>query len=116
MGLVMRTLLLFFVFCLLAPAVVVDAQIGITAHGTTRTYTTPPGGPGSSYQKAIVIHSTDWSSGVNTEYNYVQSHFPGCKIVNHAREFYTGKTYDIITFMSRDGAKAAMYFNYRKHS
>jgi hypothetical protein len=112
----MRLLLRPFIVCLLAVTAVAEAQIGITAHGTTRKYATPPGGPGSSYQKAIIIHSADWSSGVNTEYNYVQSHFPGCKIVNHAREYYTGKTYDIITFTARDGTRGTKYFDYRKHS
>jgi hypothetical protein len=112
----MRRVLLPFAICLLSAVSVADAQIGITAHGTTRKYVTPPGGPGSSYQKAIIIHSPDWSSGVNSEFNYVQSHFPGCKIVNHSREYYTGKTYDIITFTARDGTRGAMYFNYRKHS
>src|SRR3954451_13447232 len=112
----MRRLLLPFAICLLSAVAVAEAQIGITAHGTTRKYATPPGGPGSSYQKAIIIHSADWSSGVNTEYHYVQSHFPGCKIVNHARESYTGRTYDIVRFTGRDGSTAAMYFDYRKHS
>jgi|1185.fasta_scaffold58477_2 hypothetical protein len=112
----MKRMLLLLPLFLSLCAGVAEAQIGITAHGTTRKYATPPGGPGSSYQKAIIIHSADWSSGVNTEYHYVQSHFPGCKIVNHARESYTGRTYDIVRFTGRDGSTAAMYFDYRKHS
>ena len=112
----MRHLLIPFAIVLLSAVSVAEAQIGITANGTTRKYATPPGGPGSSYQKAIIIQSADWTSGLTNEYNYVQSHFPGCKIVNHSREYYTGRTYDIISFTARDGSRGAMYFNYRKHS
>jgi hypothetical protein len=112
----MRYLLLSLTVYLLNVATAAEAQIGITAHGTTRKYATPPGGPASSYQKAIIIHSPDWSSGVNNEYSYMRSRFPGCKIVNHAREFCTRETYDIITFTTRDGTTGAVYFNHRQHS
>lgn len=101
--------------CLLAvPAA--SAQIGINSRGTTRKFATPPGGPGSSYNKAISIHAPDWTSGVNTEYNYVRAHFPKCKALKHSREWYTDKTYDVITFLMPDGTTRALYFRYWKHS
>ena len=93
-----------------------NAQFTIRSGGTTRKYATPPGGPGSSYAKAISIHSADWTSGIKTEYSYVRTHFPKCTAVKHSREWYTDKTYDVITFTMPDGTTKALYFRYLKHS
>lgn len=109
----------YFLFCTLLClwfASTVNGQFSVPTGGTTRKYATPPGGPGSSYAKAISIHAPDWNSGINTEYNYVRTHFPNCKAVKHSREFYTDKTYDVITFTMPDGTKGALYFRYWKHS
>ena len=92
-------------------------QIGVFSKGaTTRKVENSSGGPGSSYKKAVPIHAADWKSGVASEYSYIQTHFPGCKALNHAREFYTDKTFDVITFTASDGVKRAVYFRYLKHS
>jgi hypothetical protein len=92
------------------------AQIGIQAGGTTRTFATPPGGPGSSYNKAIVIHGSKSDSGVRSEYGYLAAHFPGSKALNHSREYYTKRTYDVLTFVTHDGQKRALYFEYQYSS
>src|SRR5205823_11067912 len=68
------------------------------------------GGNGTSYRKAILVHAPSGSNPVGAEYEYVVSHFRGCKIVKHQREFYTSRTYDIITFTSADGATRALFF------
>jgi hypothetical protein len=107
---------LFYILCYLFVASALYGQMGITAGGTTRKFATPPGGPGSSYAKAIPIHAPDWNSGIKTEYNYVQKHFPNAKAVNHGREWYTNKTYDVITLTMPDGTKRVLYFRYWKHS
>jgi hypothetical protein len=88
----------------------ISAQIGISSGGTTRKFVTPPGGPGSSYNKAISIHGTKKDSGVHAEYAYLASHFPGAKPLNHSREFYTYRMYDVITFQTSAGEKRALYF------
>jgi hypothetical protein len=68
------------------------------------------GGNGTSYRKAILVHAPAGSNPVGPEYDYVMSHFRGCKIVKHQREFYTFKTYDIISFATSDGATRALFF------
>ena len=112
----MKKYLLFWTVCCWLLAAAANGQMSIPTGGTTRKYATPPGGPGSSYAKAIPIHAPDWKSGVNAEYNYLRTHFPSSKAVNHAREFYTDKTYDVITFTTSDGTRRALYFRYLKHS
>lgn len=102
-------------FCLALVCASVNAQ-SIPTGGTTRKYATPPGGPGSSYNKAISIHAPDWNSGIKAEYAYVQKHFPSCKAVKHSREWYTDKTYDVISFTTPEGTTRAVYFRYWKHS
>src|SRR5438552_15964034 len=68
------------------------------------------GGNGTSYRKAILVHAPAGSNPVGPEYDYVLSHFRGCKVVKHQREFYTFKTYDIISFTTSDGATRALFF------
>ena len=68
------------------------------------------GGNGTSYRKAILVHAPPGSNPVGPEYDYVMSHFRGCKVVKHSREFYTSRTYDIISFTTPDGATRALFF------
>jgi hypothetical protein len=94
----------------------VNGQIEASSHGgTIRKFVVPPGGPGSSYAKAVVITASDDTSGIGSEYRYLSAHFPGSKPINHGREFYTKRTYDIITFTTPDSQKRALYFEYHIH-
>jgi hypothetical protein len=68
------------------------------------------GGNGTTYRKAILVHVPSGANPVGPEYDYVMARFPGCKVVRHQREFYTTRTYDIITFTSSDGASCALFF------
>src|SRR5207248_6979662 len=90
----------------------VNAQFAAQSTGGTvrRQFGDSKAGPGSSYRKAIPIHSSDYTSGVNSEYRYLAAHFPGAKPVNHGREYYTKRTYDVITFVTSDGQRRALYF------
>jgi hypothetical protein len=90
-------------------------EIGISSGGTTRKFVTPPGGPGSSYRKAITIEARDDNSGIKSEYAYLAAHFPGCKAINYKREFYSKRTYDIITFTAPNGETRALFFEYIIH-
>src|ERR1043165_7071472 len=83
----------------------VHAQMEIPSGGTIRKLNAPPGGPGSSYHRAIPITAADENSGVPAEYAYLARNFPGSKPVNHSREWYTGRRYDVITFTTRGGEK-----------
>ena len=89
-----------------------SAQFGAPLTGGTvrRQSGSSKAGPGSSYRKAIPIHSADYTSGVKSEYGYLAAHFPGAKPVNHGREYYTKRTYDVITFVTPDGERRALYF------
>ena len=90
----------------------VNGQFAASTGGTIRRhYGDSKGGPGSSYRKAIPIHSSDWTSATKSEYQYLAAHFPGAKPVNHGREFYTKKNYDVITFMTPNGQTRALYFD-----
>ena len=89
-------------------------QGAITANGTLRK-STPPGGPGSSYRNAVTIYASDDNNGVASEYRYLSAHFPGSKLINRTREFYTNRTYDVLTFATPDGKTSRLYFDYRIH-
>jgi hypothetical protein len=107
--------LLYAITSLIASGATSGQEIGISSGGTTRTFVTPPGGPGSSYRKAIIIEGRDDTSAIPSEYAYLQRYFPGCKAINHKREFYTKRTYDIITFTTPNGEKRALFFEYVMH-
>jgi len=90
-----------------------NAQMEIQSGGTIRRLNAPPGGPGSSYHKAIPITASDEQSGVKSEYAYLARNFPGSKPINHSREWYTGRRYDVITFTSSSGEKRILFFAYK---
>ena len=93
-----------------------NGQFGVSSPGgTTRKFAAARGALGSSYDKAITIEARDETSGVKSEYAYMQRHFPNCKPINHVREYYHKKTYDIIIFTGPDGKKGAVYFKYLTH-
>jgi len=87
-------------------------QGAITANGTLRK-SAPRGGPGSSYANAVTIYASDANSGVASEYRYLSAHFPGSKPINHSREYYTNRKYDVLTFATPDGKTSRLYFDYR---
>ena len=89
-----------------------SAQMEIPTGGTIRKTNAPPGGPGSSYQRALPITARDQTSGVRTEYAILAKTYPGSKPTNHSREYYTGRRYDVITFTTAGGEKRWMYFRY----
>jgi len=90
-----------------------SAQMEIQTGGTIRKLNAPPGGPGSSYQRAIPITASDERSGVPSEYAYLAKNFPGSKPINHSREWYTGRRYDVITFTTSGGQKRNLFFAYK---
>ena len=89
-----------------------NAQMEIPTGGTIRKTNAPPGGPGSSYQRAIPVTARDATSGVRTEYAILAKSYPGSKPTNHSREYYTGRRYDVITFSTAGGEKRSIYFRY----
>jgi len=99
-------------FCGLA-IIHVGAQMEIPSGGTIRKLNAPPGGPGSSYYRAIPITASDETSGVASEYAYLARNFPGSKAINHSREWYTGRRYDVITFTTSGGEKRILFFAYK---
>ena len=94
---------------------VVDAQMEIQSGGTIHKLNPPPGGPGSSYQRAIPITAPDETRGVKMEYAYLARNYPGATPLNHSREWYTGRRYDVITFTTSAGQKRTLFFAYSVH-
>src|SRR4051812_38747841 len=114
MKLINRSLMLCAVLCCLA-VVSLNAQTEIQTGGTIHKANAPPGGPGSSYQRAIPITAPDETSGVKSEYAYLARNFPGSKPINHSREWYTGRKYDVITFATSGGQTRTLFFAYAIH-
>ena len=93
-------------------ALPLHGQMEIPTGGTIRKLNAPPGGPGSSYQRALPITARDETSGVKTEYAILAKTFPGSKPLNHSREWYTGRRYDVISFTTAGGERRWLYFRY----
>src|SRR5437868_14287627 len=114
MKLINRSLSLCAALCWLA-VVSLNAQTEIQSGGTIRKANSPPGGPGSSYQRAIPITAMDATSGIKSGYAYLARSFPGSKAINHSREVYTGRRYDVITFTTSGGQTRILFFAYAIH-
>ena len=94
--------------CLTIPAMASDEVYFRASPG--KKVTIGGGGNGTSYRKALLVHAPAGSNPSGREYEHVMSRFPTCKLVKYQREFYTAKTYDILTFVTPDGATRALFF------
>ena len=77
----------------------------------TSPATAAAAGVGSSYRTAIVVPATNEISGVQWEYAYIRTHYPGSKFMYQALDSHGGKPYDIMTFKTADGKQRTLYFD-----
>jgi hypothetical protein len=86
----------------------------------TSNSTTPPTsaagtGTGSSYTTAIVVPATNEITGVQWEYAYIRSHYPGSKFMYQALDSHGAKPYDLMTFKTADGKQHTLYFDISRY-
>jgi hypothetical protein len=85
---------------------------------TTSSTTAPitaAGGAGSSHATAIVVPAMNEMAGVQWEYAYIRSHYPGSKFMYQALDSHSGKPYDIMTFKTADGKQRTLYFDISRY-
>ena len=66
---------------------------------------------GSSFETAIVIQETHETPGVRVEYKWIADHYPGYKTKMQALQNKNGKSYDVLTIVTSDGAEKVIYFD-----
>ncbi len=70
------------------------------------------GGDGSSYPEAIVIAGApDGGAGVDAEWRWLRSHFPGFVNFQQRCLKHEGKRYDIISLRTASGEDKTIYFD-----
>jgi hypothetical protein len=69
------------------------------------------GGDGTSFEDAIVILGATKRTGVNAEYAYLRSHFPGFQLRSQRMQPREGRNYDIIEFSTPEGTDHELYFD-----
>jgi hypothetical protein len=72
-------------------------------------------GAGSSYAAAIVVPGTNEINGVQWEYAYIRTHYPGSTFMYQALDSHSGKPYDIMTFKTADGKQRTLYFDISRY-
>jgi hypothetical protein len=86
-----------------------------TPSSSTAPNTAAAGGAGSSYATAIVVPAKNEMAGVQWEYAYIRSHYPGSKFMYQALDSQRAKPYDIMTFKTADGKQRRLYFDISKY-
>jgi hypothetical protein len=71
------------------------------------------GGDGLSKKKAVIVKSASAYSGIESEYAWIASRYPGAKRLSQALTASDGdgKRYDIITVRTSDGIKLVLWFD-----
>jgi hypothetical protein len=69
---------------------------------------------GSSPEKAIVIQETTDREGVKAEYAWLNSHYPGCKMMKQTLVSGKGKHYDVLHIKTADGQEKDVFFDISK--
>lgn len=67
--------------------------------------------PGLSFNTAILIQETTESKGVNAEYAWLKTNYPGYKTKSQSLITHDKKPYDIITIITQAGEELKIYFN-----
>ena len=69
---------------------------------------------GTSYEKAIIILEKTEGVGVDAEYKWLKSHYPGYKTIKQVLNYYKKKPYDIISITTIEGKDIDVYFDISK--
>lgn len=66
---------------------------------------------GLSYNTAILINETSETSGVNAEYAWLKSKYPGYKTKSQTLVTHDKQPFDVITIITQSGEELKVYFN-----
>ena len=66
---------------------------------------------GQSFDTAVVIDAQDEFAGVQAEYDWVASNYPGSAVELQSLEFRDGRPFDILTLRARNGDQHVVYFD-----
>jgi hypothetical protein len=66
---------------------------------------------GDSFETAVVIEASDGLEGVTAEYEWLETHYPGHRIMLQALVKHNGKIYDIFTIITAEGIEKNIYFD-----
>jgi hypothetical protein len=66
---------------------------------------------GTSYENAVVIQEKSESAGVTAEYKWIREHYPGSRTKMQALHNKNGKTYDVLSIVTANGAEQLIYFD-----
>ena len=69
------------------------------------------GGDGTTMAKAVVINGADESTGLDAEYAWLATHFPGYKMQDQLLMNNKGKTYDALKITTNGGKELTVYFD-----
>src|SRR5438093_4903617 len=70
---------------------------------------------GSSYATAIIVPGTNEINGVQWEYAYIRTHYPGSKFMYQALDSHSGKPYDVMTFKTAGRKQRTLYFDISRY-
>ena len=65
---------------------------------------------GSSFEQAIVLDGAILGFAAIVEHEYLNEHYPGCKVQRQVLREHAGRSYDIIEFLTADGNSERLYF------
>ena len=85
----------------------------VSAHAQTDTthVTTDTVRDGSSYEKAVVIRSTNEDAAVHDEYQWIRDHFPAYDPHTQKLFSHKGIPYDVLTIRNGNGVTKTLYFD-----
>jgi hypothetical protein len=87
-----------------------QSAAGSGSGGSNKTTATSEGG-GTSFADAVVIDADNESTGVDAEYAWLKSHYPGYRLIKQSLVTHEGKPYDVMNIKTAGGEKKDVYFD-----
>ena len=69
---------------------------------------------GSSYDSAVVINEVHERQGIDAEYVWVRTNYPGSRVGMQSLNNYKNKAYDILHITTKEGKDKVIYFDISK--
>jgi hypothetical protein len=66
---------------------------------------------GSSFDRAVIIKSSNEGDGIRQEYQWLRDKYPGCRMESQSLVFHEGRPYDVLRFKDAEGAGHEAYFD-----
>ena len=102
----MKTLIYLFAFSVLLSACYSQKKI---VHANT--VIASQNADGSSFEKAIYIKENSEGAGVDAEYAWLRSNYPGCRTRGQELVYHDKKPFDILHITTADGKDLDFYFD-----